>query len=136
MSGKVFVDTNIFVYAADTADNARRQAARLALARLRQEHGVVSTQVMQECYACLTSKLRLPPLAARAIVQSMGRFEVVTLDAAAIETAIDIHILHPLSFWDALLFAAAERAGCQTLWTEDMSPGQVVRGVRIVNPLL
>jgi len=40
-----------------------------------------------------------------------------------------------LSFWDALIVAAAESAYCETLWTEDLNHGQVIRGVRIENPL-
>ena len=52
-----------------------------------------------------------------------------------IKDAIDCAIINRLSFWDALVVVAAESARCETLWTEDLNHGQIIRGVRIENPL-
>ena len=52
-----------------------------------------------------------------------------------IKEAIDCSIINRLSFWNALIVAAAESAKCQRIWTEDLNDGQVIRGVKIKNPL-
>ncbi len=71
---------------------------------------------------------------ARGLVHAFRRYEVVTVSPDLIESAIEISILHPLSFWDSLIIAAAETTSCGVLFSEDLSHGQVVRGVRIENP--
>ena len=53
-----------------------------------------------------------------------------------IKEAIDCSIIARISFWDALIVTAAESARCEKLWSEDLNNGQVIRGVRIENPLL
>jgi hypothetical protein len=50
--------------------------------------------------------------------------------------AIDVHRLHGISFWDALLVRCASAASCRTLLTEDMNHGQTIEGVTIVNPFV
>lgn len=55
---------------------------------------------------------------------------------AIIKEAIDCSIINRLSFWDSLIVTAAESAQCEILWTEDLNDGQIVRSVRIVNPLI
>ena len=59
----------------------------------------------------------------------------MVITPALIKEAIDCSIINRLSFWDALIIAAAESAKCERLWTEDLNHGQIVRGVRIENPL-
>ena len=63
------------------------------------------------------------------------RFETVTITPGIIKEAIDCGIINRLSFWDALMITAAESSKCGKLWTEDLNDGQVIRGVRIENPL-
>ena len=52
-----------------------------------------------------------------------------------IERAIDLQILNQLSFWDALILSCAISANCHLLWSEDLSAGRTIAGVRIENPL-
>ncbi len=59
---------------------------------------------------------------------------LVLIDLPLILGAIDLHRLHRLSFWDALIVRAALQARCAVLYTEDLSHGQRIDGVRIVNP--
>lgn len=133
---KVFIDTNILIYAMDNRDPHRRAKARTALARLGVDPAcVISTQVMQEFYVAATGKLKSDPLTVKQVLQSFQVWEVVVLNSALIFDAIDCSILNRISLWDALIVAAAASARCETLWSEDLSPGQIIRGVRIVNPL-
>jgi predicted nucleic acid-binding protein len=101
---------------------------------LAESTGVISTQVLQETWVVSVRKLGLDPLDAKEIIHGFRRFETVMVDPDMIEEAVDIHSVNGVSFWDALILAAAERASCATLLTEDMADGQVVRGVRITNP--
>ena len=69
------------------------------------------------------------------ILNSLERFETVIIIPDIIKEAIDCGIIDRLSFWDALIVVAAESANCEKLWTEDLNDGQVIRGVRIENPI-
>lgn len=135
MSDRVFVDTNIFVYADDRAARAKRVRARAVLSELvRTRRAVVSTQVMQEYFTAATRKLGLSPERARTRVERLSRLDVVLVRPELIFGAIDLCRLHPLSFWDALVVRSASAAGCGRLLTEDLQAGQTIDGVRIENP--
>jgi len=131
------MDTNILVYSMDGSNLLKQQTCRRLLREAAtQNTGVISTQVMQEFYVAATSKLRADPLIVKDILRSFERFEIVVVLPSLIKEAIDCSIIQRLSFWDALIIVAAESANCETLLTEDLNNGQVIRGVRIENPLL
>ena len=83
-----------------------------------------------------TKKLNIEPLTEKSMVHAFRNLEVVTIAPSMIEEAIDISILNKLSFWDALIIAAAENARCSTLLSEDLNHGQIIRGVIVINPFL
>jgi len=97
--------------------------------------GVISTQVLQEFYVASTSKLGADPLIIKDILRSLERFETVIITPFLIKEAIDCSITNRLSFWNAMIVVAAESAKCKLLWTEDLNHGQIIRSVRIENPL-
>jgi predicted nucleic acid-binding protein len=132
---KVFVDTNILVYSMDKHDLKKMKKSRSMLKKLKKEmQGVISTQVLQEFYVVATKKLKADPITVKDIIRSFENFEIVTITPSIINDAIDCSILNVISFWDALIISAAEYAKCDKLWTEDLNTGQVIRGVKIVNP--
>jgi predicted nucleic acid-binding protein len=132
---KIFLDTNVLVYSMDQHDPARMKRSRLLLKKIRQEsEGVISTQVLQEFYVVTTQKLNADPIAIKDIMRSFENFEVVTVSPTIIKNAIDCSILNKISFWDALIVSAAESAKCGELWSEDLNHGQIIRGVKVVNP--
>ncbi len=138
MSGpRRFVDTNIWVY---DLDESPEEAAKHRIAGLLLDEDpdrlVLSTQVLQELYVAITRKLRQPltlELAARAVA-SLTRLNVVAVDTSIVLAAIETSRDAVISFWDALLIEAARSAGCERLLTEDLSHGQVIRGILIENP--
>ena len=133
---KVFIDTNILIYSMDQFDPVKQKKCRAILKSLKNEQrGVISTQVMQEFYVAATKKLGAQPLTVKDILNSFERFVTVIVAPAIIKEAIDCSIINRLSFWDALIVAAAESANCEKIWSEDLNDGQVIRGVRIENPL-
>ena len=133
---KVFLDTNILVYSIDQAYPDKRKCCRQIIKKLIGENaGVISTQVMQEFYVVATSKLGADPIIVKDILRFFERFETVLITPDLIRDAVDCSIINRLSFWDALIVVAAESAKCERLWTEDLNHGQIVRSVRIENPL-
>lgn len=134
---RTFLDSNILLYAEDAKDERKRDLAlALILQHRRQRTGVVSVQVLQEFFANATIKLKVGVDEARYKVQFHSRFQVVEPTASDILSAIDIHRLYRVSFWDALVLHSAKQAGCRVLLTEDLQHGQVVDGVKVVNPFL
>jgi predicted nucleic acid-binding protein len=139
MSDKSFVDTNILVYAHDLdAGNKHEVAAKLISQLWKSRNGVLSTQVLQECYVTLTKKVVRPlgKVAVRRLLQSYFSWEIAVNDLQTIMQASEIEEAHNLSFWDALIVAAASSKNAALILTEDLNHGQVIEGILIQNPFL
>jgi hypothetical protein len=81
-----------------------------------------------------TRKLGVPAEVARRKVDALSRLDVVVIRPELVLAAIDLHRLHSISFWDALVVRSAVAAGCARVMSEDLQDGQVIDGVRIENP--
>ena len=139
MSDKYFLDTNILVYAHDTAAGAKHIRARALVEELwRERTGVVSTQVLQELCASLRRKAGRPVdlKTAREIVSDYLSWDVVTNTGQSILEALELEQRYRISFWDALVVQASESSGAAVLYSEDLSHGQTYGTVRVVNPLI
>lgn len=133
----VFVDTNILLYAEDSADEPKRQRARLWLDHLWLTHrGRLSTQVLNEYYVNAVRKLGMSQGDARAKVRRMQLWQPWQIDHQTVEAAWGVEARHGFSFWDALIVAAAMQSGCAHLLTEDLQHGQRLESLTIVNPFL
>lgn len=134
---KIFIDTNILAYSLDRKDPTKQEQARRALKRLVQYHQpVISTQVINEFYVVATTKLKADHLITKNIIHNLRNVEVVTTDLQLIEQAIDISVVNQLSYWDSLNIAAAEKANCEFLFSEDLNTGQSYRGAVALNPFI
>ena len=131
------LDTHLLVYA-DAADEPIKQRRALALITGLRSDGsaVLSTQVLQEYVNVALRKLRLPQALIRERIAFYRRFEMVPASADVIAGALDLHVLHGLSFYDALIVQAAVVSGCQRVLSEDMQHAAVYGGVRIENPFI
>jgi len=137
MSRPAFFDTNIFVYADDASEPLRQaRAIQLITTYQRKRLMVVSIQVLQEYFATVTRKLRLDPEMAQRKVEVLARARVIRFAEDDVIAAIELHRLHRISFWDAMIVHAARLAGADVLYSEDMQHGAVLAGVRIDNPFL
>ena len=139
MTAKTFVDTNILLYAYDRAAGWKHEACKQEIQRLwLTQSGVLSTQVMQEFYVNATRKLAEPMSLAQAReeISLYEAWEPVSIRPPLIRAASHIQETAKLSFWDALIVAAAQEAGAELLLSEDLNHGQFVGKVRIHNPLL
>lgn len=134
---KTFVDSNILIYSFDVDAGYRHELAKATLKQLwRDKSGAVSMQVLQEFYWNVTRKIAtpLPKETARKIVRQYARWCVMT-GPGDIEAAFSIEDRAQISFWDALIVAAAIKASAKRILTEDLSHGQNIAGVLIENPL-
>lgn len=131
------LDTNILVYA-DAADSRVKQKRAIEVIKSSRVQGlaVLSTQVLQEYVNVALRKLQLPHALIRERLNFYRRFEVVPASADLITEALHLHVLHSLSFYDALIVQAAVASGCQRVLSEDMQHGASYGGVRIENPFL
>jgi predicted nucleic acid-binding protein len=135
MNGASFLDSNVLIYT-DDHDAPDKQAVALALVETGQVDRTmfVSTQVLEEYFSAATKKLGVPAEVARAKVELFGQLSLVLITVDDILGAIDLHRLHHVSFWDALVVQSARRAGCTTLLTEDLQDGRRFDGVLVRNP--
>jgi predicted nucleic acid-binding protein len=139
MSGRIFLDTNILIYAHDL-DAGQRNVISAAILRNLWENrmGIISTQVLQEFYVNVTRKIENPltKSQARGIVDSYLAWPVELNDAKTVLVASEIEERHMLSFWDALIVASARNAKAEKILTEDLNHGQEIEGIFIENPFV
>ena len=139
MSDKCFVDTNILVYAHDRSAGVKHQRAQMLLEQLWDSgQGVLSTQVLQELCVNLRRKASqpLPVEEVRQLIRDYSTWEIVTNTAESVLQALDIEVRYKTSFWDALIFQAAESSGASILYSEDLATGQRYGAIQVVNPLI
>lgn len=138
-SGRVrtFFDSNILLYADDGRfDAKRKRSIELILQHREQGSAVLSLQVLQEYFSNATRKLGIDPAEARRKVEIYSRFHLVEPRLTDVLEAIDVYRLHRINYWDAMVVHCARKSGCVQVLSEDLQHGQVIDGVRIVNPFL
>ncbi len=137
MASRTFLDTNVLVYLFDADAPGKQARARETLARaLEQGAVVVSTQVLQEFFVTVTRKLArpLPATEAEVALRRLIELPVVQVDPDMILAAAVSGRRDRISFWDALILAAASAAGCGEVLSEDLQHGRSFGRVRVVNP--
>ncbi len=132
---RCFIDTNILVYAESSDEPTKQRIAMDVIRHLRFERlGVVSTQVLNEYIHVGLRKLGLSHAHIREQLRCYRQLDLAAVTPDTIGLALDLHQSHALSYWDALIVASAQIAGCAVLLTEDMGTGQALAGVKLVNP--
>jgi len=136
MSGKCFVDTNILFYAHDRqAGPKHHRAKQLLIELIDTDAGVLSIQVLQEFCVNLRRKGRLAAGETRRVIEDFLDWEIIVNTTESVLGALEIESQHGVSFWDALIIYAAQAAGADILYSEDLGDGQMFGSVRVVNPL-
>ena len=140
-SEKSFVDTNLFAYAEDRRETVKRPKA-LSLIQLLSDEGrmVISTQVINEFCAVLlrgkvgsvTNESDLKSL----ISEMEATADVVVLTTDLTREAVRAVYAYSISWYDALIWAAARAANCTTIYTEDTPGVLAIEGVRYINPFV
>ena len=132
----IFFDTNVLLYAAfGAAEEPRKHEIAVGLLPMR--FGV-SGQVLAEFYWNATRKGARPlsPEVARSWVYTLAKKAVQTVDERVVLMGIDVSQRYQISYWDGAIIAAARYLGTPTVYSEDLSHGQVYEGVTVINPFL
>jgi predicted nucleic acid-binding protein len=132
---RYFVDANVLLYLTDTKDQARQARAADWLDCLwRERSGCLSWQVLHEFYVNAVGKLKVPREDARFLVAAYLEWRPVDSSPALLERAWHWMDHARLPYWDALILAAAEFAGCDFLLSEDFQDGRRYHRIRVINP--
>jgi predicted nucleic acid-binding protein len=137
MNDLVFVDSNVLLYRWDAVERRKQPAALRWLEALWESRtGRLSDQVLNEFYVVATRKLEpaMPRQTARDEVRAYQTWRVFQAGAEATARAWEVEDRYGLSFWDALIVAAAQLSGCRHLLSEDLQDGQDLGGVQVCNP--
>jgi predicted nucleic acid-binding protein len=137
MSVKVFVDTNVLVYARDASEPEKQARAADWMATLwERRSGRLSHQVLQEFYITVTVKLSpgLDKELARRDVRALGAWQPMAADFRVLEGAWLLQDRYRFSWWDALIVAAAQLSECRYLLSEDFQEGLALGSLKIIHP--
>jgi len=136
MTATDFLDSNVLVYAYDASNPQKQSVAQALVERAVAGEAMASTQVLAEFAATLLHKITPPANAeaVMAILDSLGPIKLIAPDAGMVRRAVEARLTYGVHFYDGMIVAAAERAGCQRILTEDLNPGQKYFGVTVSNP--
>ena len=130
-----FFDTNVLVYATLDQDVAKKRiAASLIMDAVASQSFVISSQVLKEYVNILVRKSDRAPQLIREDVRRLSPFVAVADTPDLVLRALDLRQEYALQFFDALIIAGAERADCDTVYSEDMTDGERYGNVTVVNP--
>lgn len=136
---RTFVDTNILLYAYDVEAGAAHVAAAAALRELWESRaGVLSTQVLNEFIVNARRKWRPTPPGSR-VEEIVSRYRVWPVHRPDVDDLIAASRLQTrvqLSYWDALIVQSAIALRATRIYSQDLNAGQIIEGVRVVNPLV
>lgn len=138
MTDRIFVDTNVLVYAYDRSEFEKQQKALQILDRLAISGiGVISTQVLSEFFVAITRKIAVP----LSIDQAYDRIKiylrswtVLNLTGMIVLESVRGVREHQLNYWDSQIWATALLNQTPVIFSEDFHDGVVIEGVRFVNP--
>jgi predicted nucleic acid-binding protein len=138
MSGRFFLDTNIFVYTFDTSPSAKAEKAmELVKHAIKTRVGVISYQVVQEFFNVAMRRFEIPMTAAEADQYFAATFRpllAVHSSPVLFSEALRLGSKFQLAWYDSLIVAAALEAQCDVLYSEDLQHGQRLESVTVTNP--
>jgi len=136
MRGADFLDTNVFVYAYQLNDRDKQRVAHELVEGAVAGKFVISVQVLSEFTATLLHKASpaATPDVLTAILDRLSPIKLVVSDREIVRRAVEARAAYGIHFYDGLIVAAAERAGCERIWSEDFNEGQEYFGVVAANP--
>ena len=131
----VFIDTNVWVYALSGQDHAKRKIAiELIASTYRDDMICVSSQVLKEFANFAFKRTKKTAAQINAMLAKIGSYSFAADTTELICDATTGKEKWQVGFYDALILAAANKAGCTVIYTEDLNDGQVYDTVKTINP--
>ena len=136
MDAPDFLDTNIFVYAYDAASPNKQRIAQDIIRKAISGHAVTSSQALAELATTLLHKItpRASSAEVVAVLDALGPIRLIETDGDTVRRAVEAHGQYGIHFYDGMIVAAAERAGCERILSEDLNAGQRYFGIQVENP--
>lgn len=135
MNDRIFIDTNILVYATLQDDRLKHDQAVSFIASLKGSPVFISTQVTSELYVALLKHGIDDSDIVKTLKQIAATFNVISISLDTVASAWDLRRKSHYSYWDSLILASALESDCRILYTEDMQHAQVIeKKIKIINP--
>ena len=130
-----FIDSNVFIYAADSKNHEKRTIARKLISSVVLSGGYrINVQVLNEFSSVAYRKLGLTVDEIKAYLEMFRALPVLPVSAGVTEKGLDVMNRYGLQFYDSLLLVAASENGCDEFVSEDLNDGQIYCGMKAVNP--
>ncbi|HEY5407574.1 MAG TPA: PIN domain-containing protein [Ginsengibacter sp.] len=135
MNAKIFFDTNVILYSYSILTDSRNTIAKQLISN---NHGHISTQVMQEVCNILIKKFKLDEISiSKAINEINDNFNVLINNVDTVKDALNIHFKYSYSYYDSLIIASALQNQCSILYSEDLHHNQkIYKSLTIINPFI
>ncbi len=134
---KVFVDSNLWLYAFIEGQDATKHTKAKLLLQNSQDIIIVSNQVISEVSVNLLRKAKIDENALQSIIQSFyQKYQVIPLLENNFISASDLRVRYQFSYWDSLIVAIALQEKCSILYSEDLNHQQKINDLTILNPFL
>ena len=136
MKEKVFIDSNIFIYAYTSDDEQKHSIARdLLRTSVLDNEIVLSVQILNEFYSVM-ARYKYPhhkiKLCLNEIIEQV---KVMPLELETIQQCIFIKEKYCYSWWDSLVLVSALENDCTVIYSEDLQSEQIIENkLRIINP--
>ena len=132
--GVSFLDSNVLIYAYDGAWPLKQRIARELVLMAAPGQILVSTQVLTEFCNVMLHRMRARVEDVAATLDKLDHIDVVRPDRTLVLRALQVYQRYGLQYYDSMIIAAAERGGCERVYSEDMGSGQRYFGIEVVNP--
>lgn len=140
MSGRFFLDTNVFVYSFDSrAPKKAQRAEQLIRQAIQTGSGIVSYQVVQEFFNVALRRFAQPMTLVEAEQYLSTTFRpLLTIHSsqALYGEALQTALRYKLPWYDALIVASAMEGTCDVLYSEDLQHGQRFESLKVCNPFV
>ena len=130
-----FIDSNVFIYAADSKNHEKRALDRkLITSAVLSGRCRINVQVLNEFSSVAHRKLGLTVDEVKAYLEMFRALPVLPVSADVTEKGLDVMSRYGLQFYDSLLLVSASESGCDEFISEDLNDGQIYCGMKAVNP--
>jgi len=138
MKDKIFVDTNVFVYAYSDDDILKHKTAKKLLQNdLAEDFVIVSTQILNEFYSVMSKSKSSHQEIANHLKEIAKQTYVKSVTIESIELCLKIKEKYHFSWWDSLVLTSALENECSVLYSEDLQNGQIIESsLKIINPFV
>lgn len=126
MTDRIFIDTNILVYAYVTTDSDKHEKTKNFLNSLQNKEVFISTQVLNEVYSALRKNNVNEKDIVYYIEYCIDKYNILSVTLEKVKTCLAVREKYNYSYWDSLILAAAVNNNCTHVYSEDMQDSHVI----------